>query len=350
MRMTHRRDLTLAPKVGGTRRLRSEDMISVNLCKNLGDQRSESPQPGLVNLEMTRTTDIAFRKHNFNTEASTSEQREAWGGNWAMCSSDSGRHDEDASLIHRNGRQPNKQRKSKGTTLSRKLPFGEALNQSNKRRKKFESKSSWGSNQECFDNFSDGGVVDLGKTKPFTIVNRDLGAQGGSADDAIVEFNKSLRSENAELKAKLESEASKNAANENRIRELEALEKVLKNENLTLRKDLTKAEANSMSLERRIELSKEVKFDEPWRKATCLVLDNFRAAAKISEDALVRIGVELERKDEFKKAAEIRTPECLKFCSEEVAEVEVIKDSITGYYGKKVKSKAPVAEKKASKN
>lgn len=241
-----------------------------------------------------------------------------------------------------------RQRKSKGTTLSRKLPFGEALNQSNKRRKKFESKSSRGSKLDDGNEFGEGGVVDLGKIKPFTILNSDGGAQSGSADDAIVEYNKSLRAENAELKAKLENEASKNATNENKLRELEALEKVLRSENMALRKDLTEAEANAIALKRRIELSREAKFQEPWKKATCLVLDNFRAAAKITEDALVKIGAEMERKDEFVKATELRTPICLKFGLAEVAEVNVIKDSITGYYDKKTKGKAPTGENMAS--
>lgn len=60
-----------------------------------------------------------------------------------------------------------------------------------------------------------------------------------------------------------------------------------------------------------------------------MVLDNFRAAAQISEDALVKMGVELERQCEFGKVVEVRKPGRLMFGCDEVILVETIEDCVS---------------------
>lgn len=220
--------------------------------------------------------------------------------------------------------------KSKGTKLSKKLPFGEALEQSNRRAKNFERKKfSSGSSFDMTPDLASDGAQKLDQLGSFTIRNESNDNNG--ADSAIIEFNNKLRSEVADLESKCSQEAGKNAANLTKIQEMAAMEKVLREENLKLRKDLAKSEANVISLNRRFENAKEVKLQAPWKRAASMILDNFRAAASITEDALVKMGGALDRKDEFEKVVEPRTPKKLVFGFNESIELDVIANSLTTY-------------------
>lgn len=114
--------------------------------------------------------------------------------------------------------------KSKGTTLSRNLPFGEALEQSSRRARKHGRKAA------KFDSEIDweiGESSNFGAIKKFTIAN-DKVMDGHQTDDAIVEYNKKLRAEVTSWGAKYNQLAASNSANEDKVRELSAIEKVLK--------------------------------------------------------------------------------------------------------------------------
>lgn len=215
--------------------------------------------------------------------------------------------------------------KSKGTSLSRRLPFGQAMAQSMRRSRKHEIKKLESRFNESIDFEMDCSVRNFNEISKFTISN-DVKPGGGGADNAIIEYNNKLRNENADLSIKFDAEVAKNSGNENRIKELEAMEKVLRDENRKLRADLANSEANNIALKRRFENAKDVKLQAPWRQATCMVLDNFRAAAKITEDALVKMGADLERKAEFSKAAEVRLPVKLDFGGHQSVELDVIRN------------------------
>lgn len=220
--------------------------------------------------------------------------------------------------------------RSKGTKLSKRLPFGEALEQSTRRsinhdKKRAQSSSSFDVDHELDTEASQ----KFGKIGKFTITND--GGDSSGADTAIIEFNNKLRSEVADLEKKCSQEAAKNVANETRIREMAAMEKVLREENLKLRSDLASSEANVIALERRFENSKNVKYQAPWKQAACMILDNFRAAASITEDALVRMGGSLDRGDEFSKVVEPRTPKKLIFGYNESIELDVISNSLATF-------------------
>lgn len=213
-------------------------------------------------------------------------------------------------------------RSKSGIKLSREMSFGDALERSNRRRQSHDLKVAQKSGSQGTN-----GHEAVGKND-----NSNCHGASQKADVAIIEYNDKLKSELAAMTECFEKEKAKNTASEQQICELRAIEKFLKEENSDLKTKLARTEATNIALNRRFEMSKNVKAQTPWKNATKMVLKNFRAISKITESALVNMGATIERKEEFEVVASDKNAEGIEFgvdCELRLADIDKYIDNVS---------------------